>query len=149
MFFRARPKVFLSAEGFSLLRRRDENCLELEGVEFGEIYDIVIGREWAGYIALRLGKDSRALYYLGEIGYRIEGKFRGKRLSQRALLLLRSYFLQMGISSLVITTNVDNIASRKICEGLRCELEGIVDVPEDQIFNCSGARQKCRYIWRL
>ena len=47
------------------------------------------------------------------------------------------------------TTNVENIASRKTCERLGCELERIADVPKEYRTLCAGATQKCRYIWRM
>ena len=61
-----------------------------------------------------------------------------------ALLLRR---LRLG--SVVITTNVENIPSRKTAERLGCALERIAPVPPEYRALCAGAVQKCRYIWRV
>ena len=54
---------------------------------------------------------------------------------------------RLRLGSVVITTNVENIASRKTCEHLGCVLERIAPVPPEQRALCAGAAQKCRYIW--
>ena len=56
---------------------------------------------------------------------------------------------RLRLGSVVITNNVENIASRKTCENLGCELERIADVPREYRTLCAGATQKCRYIWRM
>lgn len=149
MRFTAFKKPFIVSEGFLIYRRRDKSCLELDNCYFGEIYDLVVKGKWAGYVSLRLGKNSRPLYYLGDIGYRVEPEFRGRHLSLKALKVLKSHFKELGLKRLVITTNVENFASRKICEYLGAKFESIVAVPQDQKYNCAGARYKCRYIWSL
>lgn len=62
---------------------------------------------------------------------------------------MRPLIERLGMESVVITTNVENIASRKTCERLGCVLERIADVPPEQRTICAGAPQKCRYIWRM
>lgn len=149
MKFVAFKKPFMVAEGFLIYKRQDKSCLSLDNCYYGEIYDLYVKGEWAGYVSLRLGKNSRSLYYLGDIGYRIEPPYRGHKLSLKALRRLKRYFIELGLKRLVITTNVENLASRSICERLGAVLEGIVDVPQDQRYNCMYAEQKCRYIWDL
>ena len=102
-------------------------------------------RKYAGYVSLRLG-ESGALYYLGHIGYRVEPEFRGRGYAGKACRLILPLIQRLGLESVVITTNVDNIPSRKTCEKLGCILERIAPVPMEYRAICAGAKQKCRYI---
>ena len=124
----------------------DDSC----GIDDGYLFSIYRAktRDYVGYVCLRLG-ESPALYYLGHIGYRIEEKHRGNGWAGRACRLMRPLIERLGMESVVITTNVENIASRKTCERLGCILERIADVPPEQRTICAGAPQKCRYIWRM
>lgn len=118
------------------------------GVEDGFIFDIRPlhqRRRSAGYVSLRLG-ESAGLYYLGHIGYRVEQPFRGHGYAEEAVRLLKPLMRGCGMRTLVITTNEDNIPSRRTCEKLGCVLESIVPVPERYRELCMGARTKCRYI---
>ncbi len=99
----------------------------------------------AGRISLRVG-ESRELYYFGHIGYHVNEGYRGRHYALKACQLLIPLFKSLGLRSLVITTDVDNIPSRKTCEELGCYLESIVFVPEDLQLRFDLPRQKCRYI---
>lgn len=119
---------------------------------FGECYDYIIAphgasRE-AGRISLRLG-ESPCVYYFGHIGYHVDPPFRGNHYAQRACELLRPLMLSRGKTSVVITTDPDNIPSRRVCEALGSELERIVDVPRSISRRWEISPVKCRYIWRL
>ncbi len=124
----------------------DSGC----GIDDGYLLNIyrTHTRDYVGYVCLRLG-ESPALYYLGHIGYRIEEKHRGNGYAARACRLMLPLLQKLRLGTVVITNNVENIASRKTCENLGCVLERIADVPPEQRANCSGALQKCRYIWRV
>lgn len=123
-----------------------------EEMGFGEVYDYIITphgvRREAGRISLRMG-ESECVYYFGHIGYHVDPPYRGHRYAQRACMLLRPVLEAAGKGSVVITTDPDNIPSRKTCEGLGCALENIVDVPERVYRRWEISRVKCRYIWRL
>ncbi|MGI6214924.1 MAG: GNAT family N-acetyltransferase [Christensenellales bacterium] len=99
----------------------------------------------AGYISLRIGESS-PLYYLGHIGYRIDRLHQGHGYAKKAVELIKPKARIMGIKSLSITCDVDNIASRKTCENAGCILEQIVDVPPAYREICMGSTKKCRYI---
>lgn len=105
-------------------------------------------RHYMGYVSLRLG-ESPGLYYLGHIGYRVEPEYRGQHLAERSCRMIVPLMKRLGIHSAVITTNVDNMPSRKTAERLGCILESIVPVPEAFRGICAGAAWKCRYIWRV
>ena len=119
---------------------------------FGECYDYIIAphgqsRE-AGRISLRLG-ESPCVYYFGHIGYHVDPPYRGRRYAQRACALLAPLMRSRGKTSVVITTDPDNIPSRRTCEGLGCEMERIVNVPREIRSRWEISPVKCRYIWRL
>jgi len=119
---------------------------------FGECYDYIIAphgqsRE-AGRISLRLG-ESPCVYYFGHIGYHVDPPYRGRHYAQRACALLAPLMRSRGKTSVVITTDPDNIPSRRTCEGLGCELERIVYVPREIRSRWEISPVKCRYIWRL
>ena len=141
MFYDDEIELVLSDEDVS-----DSEC----GIEDGFTFCIYPrgSRKYAGYVSLRLG-ESGALYYLGHIGYRIEPEFRGRGYAGKACRLITPLIERLGLESVVITTNVDNIPSRKTCEKLGCTLERIAPVPTAYQAICAGATKKCRYIWRI
>lgn len=145
----SRKPMFSDGEIDLVLTRedvRDEEC----GIDDGYTFSIYLcgTRHYAGYVSLRLG-ESPGLYYLGHIGYRIEEEHRGHRYAEKACRLLLPLMQRLRLGSVVITNNVDNLASRRTCEHLGCVLERIADVPPEQRAICAGARQKCRYIWLI
>ena len=99
-----------------------------------------------GYVSLRLG-ESPSLYYLGHIGYRIDPPYRGHGYARQACELLKPLMAEHGLRSVVITTDTDNLPSRRTCEHLGCTLESIADVPHEYRVLCSGSEKKCRYIF--
>lgn len=117
---------------------------------FGQVYNYLItphgkSREM-GQIELRLG-ESRSIYYFGHIGYHIDPPYRGHRYALRACRLLLPLIRQSGKSSIVITTDTDNIGSRKTCAYLGCHLERTVPVPLDITRRFEISSRKVRYIW--
>ena len=145
----SRKPLFSDAEMDLVLSNEDVSDWE-SGILDGYTFNIYQKntRNYMGYVSLRMG-ESPALYYLGHIGYRIEEKYRGHGYAARACALILPFIQQLGFHSLVITTNVENIASRKTCEHLSCTLERIAPVPEKYQPICMGAKWKCRYIWRI
>ena len=124
-----------------------------EEMGFGENYDFMIvphgRRKEAGRISVRLG-ESPCVYYFGHIGYHVDPPFQGRHFARRACSLLRPLMLRCGKRTVVITTDPDNWASRRTCEGLGCVLERTnALVPEWIRSRWEISRVKCRYIWRL
>ncbi len=147
-WFSRRPAF---ADGEIELVLSNETVADREiGILDGYVFKIyLVGqRDYAGYVSLRLG-ESAALYYLGHIGYRIEPNFRGRGYAARGCELMLPLIRKLGIKSLVITNDVDNLPSRRTCERLGCELERIAPVPPEYRAVCSGSTRKCRYIWRI
>lgn len=147
-FFRRRPDF--SDDAIDLVLAHQGRWDEELGIEEEYTFNIRPKgtRTNAGYISFRVG-ESPGLYYLGHIGYRVEMPHRGKGYAARAVLLLMPLMREEGFRSVVITTNEDNMPSRKTCEKINCVLENIVPVPLEFQDLCMGARSKCRYILLL
>ena len=105
--------------------------------------------EIAGGIGLRIGNTPHIVLYAGHIGYHVYPPARGRHLARRATALLLPLARRHGITDLWITTNPDNIPSRRTCEGLGATLVETVAVPPDDPLYARGERHKCRYLIRL
>ncbi|HZN67138.1 MAG TPA: GNAT family N-acetyltransferase [Tepidisphaeraceae bacterium] len=103
----------------------------------------------AGGVSLRIGTGHEIEMYYGHIGYHVYPPFRGRRLSERACRLLLPLCRAHGLTTLWITCNPDNHASRRTCERLGMRLAGVVQVPESDPLFQRGEREKCRYCLTL
>ena len=123
-----------------------------EEMGFGEVYDYIIAphgqRREAGRISLRLG-ESPCVYYFGHIGYHVDPPWRGHHYAGRACALLEPLIAASGKSSIVITTDPDNMPSRHTCERIGCMLESIVPVPPLMQSRWELSPVKCRYVWKI
>ena len=99
----------------------------------------------AGGLGLRIGNTADLEMHLGHIGYNVYPPARGHHYAERSCRLLFPLARAYGMSTLWITCNPDNIASRRTCERLGGELIDIVDLPASHILYQRGERQKCRY----
>ena len=105
-------------------------------------------RQEIGQISYRDG-ESRCVYYYGHIGYHVDPPYRGRHFALRACRLIKHEIRLSGKSSVVITCDPDNEASRKTCIRLGCFFERIADVPENIYRKYEISHQKCRYIWHM
>ncbi len=101
-----------------------------------------------GRISYRAG-ESQGIYYYGHIGYHIDPPWQGHGYARKACQLIRNEILRGGKSSVIITCDPDNIASRKTCLHLGCLLEGDVSVPETLQKRFEISARKLRFIWVL
>ena len=98
---------------------------------------------------LRLG-HSEALYYAGNIGYKVDEAYRGHHYAGKACKLLFELAKRRGMEYIIITCNPDNRASRKTCEWLGGELVEIAELPEDnERRRDAGETEKCIYRFYL
>lgn len=102
----------------------------------------------AGLCDLRIGYN-RNIYYGGNIGYAVHPEHRGHYYAGKTCLLLFGLARMHGMTSLIITCNPDNFASRKTCEYSGGILEAVVDLPADNDMYMDGERQKCIYRFLL
>ena len=105
-------------------------------------------RRDAGRISIRMG-ESEAVYYYGHIGYHINPAYQGHGWAGLACRLIEPMLVREGHTSVVITCDPDNIASRRTCEKLGCTLERTVPVARWLQDKYDIRAVKCRYIWQL
>ena len=91
---------------------------------------IAVGSESAGGVDLRIGYPDTLLYG-GQIGYHVEEAYRGRDYAGRACRLLRPLMRLHGMQAAVITNDVNNAASRRVCEKLGCTFLCRTKLPED------------------
>ena len=112
-------------------------------------FDMRVEGERIGSATLRAGLNDYLERYAGQIGYGVDYAFRGRRYAARSCHLLFHLARCLHMTSLWITCNPENVASRRTCEILGGELVDIVDVPPEVDLYREGDRQKCRYRIRL
>jgi tagatose 1,6-diphosphate aldolase len=103
----------------------------------------------AGGMGLRIGANKEIELYSGNIGYHVYPPARGHHYAERACRLVLPLAKRHGLTHLWITTNPDNVASRRTCERLGAQLIDTVTVPKDHPFRSRGEAAKCRYLVRL
>lgn len=113
------------------------------------VYDFEIyqphGREVVGNVCLRVG-ESPLIEYAGHVGYAVEPEYRGRHYAERAVRLILPLAWRHEMERVLITADLDNLASRRTCERLGARLLDVVDVPRTCEMYQSGARRKARYI---
>ena len=100
--------------------------------------------EKMGEIRLRIG-DNENLICAGHIGYSVDKKYRGQKLASRSCKLLFSLAKKHNMNQLWITSDPDNIASRKTCEFAGGVLVEIVNIPKWHEMYKDGSKKVCRY----
>jgi tagatose 1,6-diphosphate aldolase len=132
----------------------DELRLEIDSINDAEPakgkqpsyeFRMVVAGEEAGRIRLRIGSGRELEMYAGHFGYEVHPAFRGRRYAERACRLLLPLARRHGMTTVWITCNPENLASRRTCERLGAVLVEIVPLPEESDMYRRGDRQKCRY----
>ena len=99
----------------------------------------------AGTISLRLGRSRELERYLGHVGYNVFPFARGRHLAERATRLLLPLARQEGLDPIWITTNPENVASRRTLERLGAAYVGTVVLPREHPLRTFGDTHKRRY----
>ena len=99
-----------------------------------------------GHINLRIGDTTHVLMCAGHVGYEIIPEFRGQSYSYFACQALVPV-IDVHYEQVIITVEIDNIASRRTIERLGAEFIDTVDVPADDPAYAGGARRKRRFAW--
>ena len=90
------------------------------------------------------------MYFDGNIGYRVEEPYRGRRYAGKACKLLFELARRHGMEYVIITCNPDNWPSRRTCEYLNGDLLEIVELPADNEMRVEdGETHKCIYRFTL
>ena len=79
------------------------------------LFDIMVNGKCIGRIDVRIGY-SIDYYVVGQIGYGIDEPFRGNSYSTKACLALLPMLKAHGFKRILVTTDENNIASRRSCE---------------------------------
>lgn len=95
-----------------------------------------------GYIDLRVG-DSAYLYYMGNIGYRIEEKYRGHNYASKAVKLVLNQAIKENMKSVIITCSPENMPSYKTLVNCKAKLIETVEVPQWHELYKRGEMIKC------
>jgi len=111
-------------------------------------YDINLNGKKIGHLRLTFG-SSRSLYYLGQVGYTIEEKYRGNGYAQKAVRMIMPAAYAAGFERFIITCNPGNAASVKTIENLGGELIRIADIPKGHYLYKQGERVKRVYEVRV
>lgn len=111
----------------------------------GYVFELRVGSATAGTIQFRAGSTHTLDMYSGHFGYGVEPAFRGHRYASRAVRLLLPFVRRHGLTTVWITSNPDNIASRRSCELAGGTFVEVVPLPEDNDQYIEGDREKCRY----
>ncbi len=98
------------------------------------------GYQKIGDCELRMG-STESLRLGGHIGYAIKEKYRGNHMAEKTCRLLFEEAKRLDMPFVWITCGDQNIASRRTCERLGCELQEIVEIDTNE--------KKCIYIKRL
>ncbi|MCL2461930.1 MAG: GNAT family N-acetyltransferase [Defluviitaleaceae bacterium] len=118
------------------------------------VYDFAVckGSEKVGGINLRIGyagfgPDLSSLYYGGQIGYSIDEAYRGNGYAGCACRLLLPVARAHGMKKLLITNNVSNTASRRVCEKLGLKFVRVARLPEWHDLHKEGQRYINIFEW--
>ena len=100
----------------------------------GYEFAICVQGEKVGSIGLRIGygggEYNSNLYYGGQIGYGVDEAYRGNNYAARACKLLVPVAKAHNMTKLLITNDVNNWASMRVCEKLGAKLVRVVPLPE-------------------
>lgn len=93
-------------------------------------FGITVSGVRVGNLDLRLGTMD-GLFYGGHIGYNVDEAARGRGYAVRACRLARRVMRQYGMAGAIITNDVRNASSRRVCEKLPCTFLCRAKLPED------------------
>ncbi len=124
---------------------------EIKGYVPAYVLGIIKHGTWdrVGRISLRVGSNELINRFAGHIGYTVDRKHRGHGYAGKACALLKDLAIAHEQSTLYITCNPDNLASRRTIEKLGAELLGVENVPRNTELYKRGERIKLRFVWRV
>ena len=111
-------------------------------------FEIRKGGARVGETNLRIGY-TEGLYFGGQIGYHIDEAFRGHDYAGKACRLLIPVMRAHGMDTALITNNVNNVASRRVCEKLGARLVRKAELPEWHDLYKAGERYVNVFEWRF
>ena len=100
-----------------------------------------------GHINFRFGDTEHVRLYAGHIGFEINEAFRGRRLAFQACRAIAP-FIRSFYTTVIITSDPDNLACVRTIERLGATFVDEVIVPPHDPQYQRGSRRKKRYHWR-
>jgi len=111
-------------------------------------FAIMVDGARAGELRLRIGY-SEHLFYSGQVGFIVDGAYRGRGLAVRATRLIATVARWHGMQRLLITNDDGNHASYKVCEKLGARLIGKFALPDWHDVYAEGHRYMNIFEWEL
>lgn len=111
-------------------------------------YHILLDDQPIGSIRLRIGYPD-PLFYGGQIGYDVYAPWRGHGYAAAACRLLSPLMRAHGMTAAVITNNITNTASRRVCEKIGARLLCQAPVPPDHEMYREGDRAVNIFLWEI
>ena len=102
-------------------------------------FQIVVNGQPVGHVSLRVGYPD-SLLYGGQIGYGVDAPYRGQGYAGAACRLLFPVMRAHGMRTALITNEVGNAASRRVCEKIDARFLCQIDVPKDHEMYEKGSR---------
>ena len=112
------------------------------------IFEIRKNKQKIGSLSLRIGY-TEGLYYGGNIGYGIDEPYRGNGYAAAACRLAVPVARAHGMTKLLISNDVNNHASRRVCEKLGLRLVREVRLPEWTELYRDGERYINIFEWSI
>ena len=128
----------------------DKINLEQPNSGFFQFYrfDINADGNWAGFIHVWIGYSIK-IHYCGQIGYGINEQFQNRGYMTKACLAIKPFLRKCGFKHVLITNDVNNTASRRVCEKIGAVLIETVDTPTWTGMYGEGQRRTCIYEWTV
>ncbi len=114
----------------------------------GYEFEIVKDGVKVGQVGLRIGYTD-GLYYGGQIGYMVDAAARGHGYAGRACELLKPVMRAHGMKIALITNDVNNAPSRRVCEKLGARHVRTAALPAWHDLYQKGERKSNIYEWRI
>lgn len=111
-------------------------------------FEILKDNKKIGNINLRVGY-TESLYYGGNIGYGIDEPYRCKGYAVEACKLIIPVIKAHGMKKLNISSEKDNISSKRVCEKLGAKLLRVATVPEWHEIYADGQRYENIFEWSV
>ena len=128
----------------------DKINLEQPNSGFFQFYrfDINADGNWVGFIHVWIGYSIK-IHYCGQIGYGINEQFQNRGYMTKACLAIKPFLRKCGFKHVLITNDVNNTASRRVCEKIGAVLIETVDTPTWTGMYGEGQRRTCIYEWTV
>ncbi|MCL2349979.1 MAG: GNAT family N-acetyltransferase [Defluviitaleaceae bacterium] len=111
-------------------------------------FDICVGGEVVGQIRLRIGMTDY-MFLSGQVGYNVDEAHSGNGYATRAAKLIVPVAKFHEINNLLITTDINNIGSNRVCQKLGANLVETLPTPEWHDTYAEGWRETNIYEWNL